>query len=223
MIVLNKPSGMYSHKNHSKHNGLSVSELIKERINFPKIARENDLINLRQGIVHRLDKDTTGLMVCAKNPKSLEKLQEQFKLRQVIKKYMALVHGKIYNTIELKNFFIRNKKKRTKRMVSKKSLGKEALTKIEPIDFFKEKTLLTATPISGRTHQIRLQLAHHGFPIVGDKLYDFRRNKFKEENHFYLCAYKISFTHPNSEEKQTWEIPLPNFFLERIELEKNAH
>ncbi len=217
---------MYSHKNHDHHQGLAVSELIKEKINFPQDDEENGLANslsvLRQGIVHRLDKDTNGLMVCAKHFPALKKLQQQFKSRQVIKNYMVLVHGKIYNPMELRDFFIRDKKKRTKKMISKKPLGKEAFTKVRPIEFFKDKTLIVATPITGRTHQIRLQLAKSGFPIVGDRLYDLRKNKFKLEKHFYLCAYKLSFLHPMTKKKQTWQIPLPDFFLKRMEAEKNG-
>ncbi len=221
LLIINKPAGVYTHKNYTGQNGLAVSEFIKDKLDFPTSLKLNDKEALRLGIVHRLDKDTSGIMICAKNSLVLEKLQEQFKQRQVLKEYQALVHGKIYNPKTLTDYLVRHKKNRTWKMISKKQEGREATTLIEPLDFFENKTLVLARPLSGRTHQIRLQLFHAGFPIVGDKWYNLRRNKFNEEEYLYLCSKKITFCHPITEEEQIWEVPLPDFFLEKIkELKK---
>jgi 23S rRNA pseudouridine1911/1915/1917 synthase len=161
----------------------------------------------RPGIVHRLDKDTSGAMVIAKNDHAHEHLSLQFHERKVKKEYIALVHG----TMEGKNALIeapiaRNPVKRKKMMVS--SAGRQARTQWEVIEEFRGFTSLLVRTFTGRTHQIRVHLTSIGCPLVGDEVYGARTNPFSIRGHV-LHAARLRFIHPTSGEEMDFRAPLP--------------
>ncbi len=228
LFVINKPAGLLSHKNSPEQKGASVVEKFSEKINYAKSGNAQNSTKsgsaqrdfaARDGLVHRLDRDTSGVMVLAKTEAMCHLLQEEFRLRKVSKEYTALVYGNLYEKKKLVNYLARDKKKRTqKRVVYRKTPdSREAITLIEPDKFLPDKTLLKVTPITGRTHQIRLQLAHLGYPILGDKLYFFKRNLHQKEENLFLCARKITLTHPRLKKKFTWEVALPEFFQTKLQ------
>jgi len=169
VIVLNKPAGLLVHPTPKKEKKTLVSLLIKH---CPKIKEVGSL--LRPGIVHRLDKDTSGLMIVAKNSRAYQYLIQQFKNRKIIKKYIALVFGRI-----------KDKKGKIVYHITRKGLkiglgleGKAAETDYRVIEYYNDFTLVEAKPKTGRTHQIRVHLHKIGHPIVGDKIYKFKRKRF---------------------------------------------
>ena len=186
----------------------------------------NGLINLdsklvylpRAGIVHRLDKDTSGLMVVSRNEKTYLNLVNQLKERTVNRKYNALVVGEPSLSGVIDKPIGRHPKIRTKQAVVKS--GKEAITKFKTVKNLNGYSLLDVSLETGRTHQIRVHLSYLGFPIVGDSVYGSRRkyakgtseNLRQEINNFKrqaLHASALTFTHPSSEKILTFESPLP--------------
>jgi len=168
----------------------------------------------RPGIVHRLDKNTSGLMVVAKNDKSHQSLVEQFSSRKVEKEYYALVYG-----IVEEDFFTVDapigRKKRDRKKMALSSIGRKAITDFKVLKrYYPYATLLLCHPLTGRTHQIRVHLSSKGFPIVGDSLYGGKIRKkaveiLKEFPRQALHSSKIVFFHPESNKKLTFSSDLP--------------
>jgi 23S rRNA pseudouridine1911/1915/1917 synthase len=215
IIVINKPEGMIVHPtSDSNRSGTVVNAL------FDKIEKGfGD--PLRPGIVHRLDKDTSGLMVVAKNKAAYEALVSMFKKRGVEKHYIALVRGVLdYKEGIIDSPIMRDFRSRKKMGVASDKVGKNAITlykvikeiEIEPKSYL---SLLDVEIKTGRTHQIRVHMSAIGHPVVGDKAYGFSglNKKMKEVyglNRQFLHACRLSFPHPITRKKLNFEIQLPN-------------
>ena len=200
IIVVEKPANMITHRA-SKNNDISLCEHIVN--SFPEIKSVGDID--RPGIVHRLDKDTSGLMIIARSANAYEKLKEMIKERSISRNYEALVYGKP----KLKEAIIdapiiRDPKNPIKRRES--IGGKESKTSYRIKKNFEEYSLLDVKLFSGRTHQIRVHLEHVGHPVVGDNLYGNKKSKLKRS---FLHSSKLEFFHPMNNEKLYFESPLP--------------
>lgn len=164
------------------------------------------------GIVHRLDKDTSGLIIIAKNDKAHINLSEQIKNREVKKTYIALVRGVIEeNEATIDMPIARSTKDRKKMAVSKD--GKNAITHFKVIKRYDKYTLLEVKIETGRTHQIRVHMSHIGYPIVGDEVYSNGKNPFGVKGQM-LHSAKLTFTHPITGKVLNLEAPLPEYFKE---------
>lgn len=205
LAVLNKPAGMTVHPGVGDEKGTLVSALLAR---YPEIARMG-IEEKRVGIVHRLDKDTSGLMVIARTDQARLKLQAQFQARTVEKVYLALVEklppthtGRIEAPIG------RDPDQR-KRMAVVRG-GRPAITDYEVIDqdFREGQALLRVTLHTGRTHQIRVHMGFIGAPIVGDAVYGFRKQRIRMKRHF-LHAAELAFDHPVTGQRLRFSAPLP--------------
>ncbi len=197
LMVINKEKGMLVHPAKGEDDTL-VNALID------KINIEGD----RAGIVHRLDKDTSGLIIVAKNEETLHLLQKEFKERKVHKEYLALLKGNVLEDEALINAPILKELKSIKRMVGRG--GKEALSMLNVIARSNETTLASFKIMTGRTHQIRVHAKYIGHPLYNDSMYGEKVN----EDSFYLHAYKLSFIHPITSKEMTFTSPLPKAFID---------
>jgi 23S rRNA pseudouridine1911/1915/1917 synthase len=215
LLVIDKPTGVVVNTSETV-----TAPTIQEFIS-PLVQRSQDPdseFNLRNGIVHRLDKDTSGVLIVAKSEIAFERLQKQFKKRKVLKEYIVLVHGRVKDEVfEINAPIKRNPKNRLKYAVVKD--GKEALTQFRKIKELEREeevlTLLIAMPETGRTHQIRVHLAALGFPVVSDELYSSTKLKQKWNAYYprmMLHSHRITITHPATGEKVVFESPLPDEF-----------
>lgn len=208
-VVLDKPYGLTVNRSESTKNQNTLQDWIENKFQNPnskiQIERDSDF-SKRSGVVHRLDKDTSGLIIVAKNTTSFANLQKQFKDRVVEKTYLALVWGRLTQSGEVKAPITRNpyNRKRFGVFIG----GKEAYTSYKIIKNGiveqKEITLLEVKPTTGRTHQIRVHLNYINHPIVGDVLYSGRKQGIEGQrlfNRLMLHAYKITFINPVDGEK----------------------
>jgi len=226
ILVLNKPSGMTVNKADTTKEEITIQDWIetKFKIQNSKFKIEENYINgeynpnfefmNRSGIVHRLDKETSGLLIIAKNVESFIHLQNQFKERIVKKNYIALVHGKIIP--EEGEIAVPVGRLPFNRMrFGVVAGGREAVTRYKTISHFKKEeifSLLELYPQTGRTHQIRVHVKYLNHPIVGDALYAGRktaRNDRKYLTRLFLHASKITFLHPKENKEVTFTSPLP--------------
>jgi len=210
LAVINKPRGMVVHPavGHTE-NTLVNALLYKYGKNLSYINEDKN----RPGIVHRLDKDTSGVLVIAKSDFIHEELKKQFANRETTKKYNCIVFGKVKEENGIINEPIgRHEKDRLKRCVNYKN-GKEAITEYRVLKHFKNFTLLEVSLITGRTHQIRVHFSHLNFPVVGDALYTKRKPPFNVDGQI-LHGKVLGFTHPVTSEKMLFETDLPDYFLE---------
>lgn len=218
LAVINKPAGMVVHPGAGVPNG-TLANAIAWHFKFDTDRDKDDKKSNRIGIVHRLDKETSGLIVVAKNEITHEKLSAQFHDRKVKKSYIALVHGfvrKLEGKVE--EPIARDRKNRVKMAVDKN--GRNALSIYKVRQRFESFTLLDVDIKTGRTHQIRVHLSHINHPIVGDETYNAGRDNqipdaqlrkaIRNLNRFYLHAEKLSFTHPVTKEKMDFEQPMPD-------------
>lgn len=211
IAVVNKPAGLTVHPGAGIKNGTLVNGLMFQIEDLSGIGGE-----LRPGIVHRLDRETSGLIVVAKNDTAHRALSEQFKKRVVIKEYVAIVVGELKNSSGKIDLPIsRNPNNRIK-MTTKGKGGRTSLTYWEVIKKFKGFSFVKVQPRSGRTHQIRVHFAESGFPILGDKVYGNFRKKYSGivalENIIKrqaLHARRLSFIHPASQKEMQFEAELP--------------
>lgn len=195
-LIIDKPALVNVHPNLNNINQPTIASwLIFKRPQLKNVGEDP----LRPGIVHRLDKDTSGILVIAKNQESFNYLKEKFKNREIYKEYLALVWGKIpYLKGEIDFSLARSKKSpfRQKAVVSQEKKSKKtrsAITFYEVLKRFKNFTLLKVIPKTGRTHQIRVHLASIGFPVVGDKEYGKQKNKKIILNRHFLHASYLEF------------------------------
>ncbi len=218
ILIVDKPAGVTVNKSDTTLNEETVQEWaeekIKDQISKIKDNEESDFYK-RAGIVHRLDKETSGVLIIAKNPEAFVKLQGQFKERVVNKTYNALVHGKLVpETGEISVPVGRLPWDRTKFGIIPG--GRESATAYKVIDYYRDKdelySFLEVSPRTGRTHQIRVHLKYIGYPIFADFLYAGRKTAKKDRkilDRVYLHAAKISFIHPRTGERVAFESPLP--------------
>lgn len=203
IVIINKASGMVVHPASGNYENTIVNALIY-RYNL-------DDTNVRSGIVHRIDKDTSGLVIVAKNDKTLELLTEMFKNKEIKKTYLAIVDGVINNKSGTINAPItRDVKDRKKMMVGKD--GKNSITHFYVLKTFKNNTYLSLNLETGRTHQIRVHMAYIGHPITNDKVYGKENTSFGQ----YLHASKLEFIHPITKKEIRVEAELPEEFQEKL-------
>jgi len=223
IAVINKQAGLTVHPA-----GGAVTDTLVNALMFH--LKELSTINgvVRPGIVHRLDKDTTGVMAVAKTNEAHLSLSKQIADRQVKKIYHALVEGvvkedsgEINTTIERS---VRDRKKMTigsEGSYGASGKGRTALSRFKVMRRFKEHTLVEFDIITGRTHQIRVHSKHIGHPVVGDKTYGFKKQRFNLDGQL-LHAYSLRFTHPATGESVEFIAPLPERFKYILELIKNS-
>ncbi len=211
ILVVNKPKGMVVHPGNGNPDGTLVNAVL----NHCKDSLSGIGGEIRPGIVHRLDKDTSGLIIIAKNDKAHINLSEQIKERKVNKIYTALVRGVIPEDEATINMPIGRSKTDRKKMAVRKD-GKEAITHITVIKRYKNYTLLKVKIYTGRTHQIRVHLAEIGYPVVGDEVYSNGKNEFGVHGQM-LHSTSLEFVHPITGEKLHFEAPLPKYFKEILD------
>ena len=211
IIVINKEKGMVVHPG----NGRTEDTLVNALMQKCKNSLSGIGGKIRPGIVHRLDKDTSGIIIVAKNDKAHINLSEQIKNRKVNKYYIALVRGNVIeNNATINMPIARSTKDRKKMAVSEK--GKEAITHFKVLKRYNGYTLLKLKIDTGRTHQIRVHLAEIGHPVVGDEVYSNGKNKFGVKGQC-LHAERIEFVHPTSNKKMVLEAELPKYFKDILE------
>lgn len=214
VIVVNKSQGMVVHPAPGNYNGTLVNALLYHCKDLSSI---NGVV--RPGIVHRIDKDTSGVLVIAKNDEAHKKLSEQLKDHSMKREYFALIEGRLKNdsgTIDKP--LGRCKKDRLKIGIVED--GKRAVTHYEVLERYNGYTLIKCVLETGRTHQIRVHMASIGFPLVGDPLYGFKRQKFKLEGQV-LHAKTLGFIHPRSGEYMEFTSELPQYFSQLINKLRN--
>ena len=203
VVVVNKPQGLVVHPCTSTKSGTLVNGLLHRVKNLSGI---NGV--LRPGIVHRLDKDTSGLLVVAKNDKAHIALQEQIKNKTCKRIYLAVLTGNLKeDSGEIVTKIARDKKDRKKMAVA--DVGREAITNYRVLERFKDACLVEFLLKTGRTHQIRVHAKYLNHPVVGDKVYG---KEVKGLNGQLLHAYKLSFIHPTTGKEVSFTAPLPDYF-----------
>ena len=222
LIVINKPFGLVTHPGAGNWDGTLANALLHHDADLSKLDRA--------GIVHRLDKNTSGLMVVAKNPKSQKHLVNQLQTHSVEREYSAIVYGNMISGGTVNEPIGRDPKDRIKQAVRIK--GKDAVTHYRVIDRYMNHTHIKAILETGRTHQIRVHLSHIGYPLIGDPLYGGRvrfpkkaRQEIKEVLKAFqrqaLHSQKLTLTHPETGKSMTWKINLPEDIQKLISVLKN--
>lgn len=213
VVVVNKPQGMVVHPASGVYSGTLVNALLNHCEDLSGI---NGVV--RPGIVHRIDKDTSGVLVIAKNDFAHNKLAQQFKEHSMKREYYALVEGRVKNeegTIDAP--LGRHPQDRIKMAIVKD--GKRAVTHYKVIETYKNTTLIKCRLETGRTHQIRVHMAHIGHPLVGDPVYGYKKQKYKLEGQL-LHAKVLGFIHPSTNEYMEFESELPSYFTKILEILK---
>lgn len=209
VAVVNKAQGMVVHPSAGHPNGTLVNALL---YHVKDLSSINGVV--RPGIVHRIDKDTSGLLMIAKNDKAHQSLAEELKNQKSLRQYWAIVHGNLPNDRGVIEAPIgRSEKDRKKQAVTAK--GKDALTRFQVLERFGDYTLVELTLETGRTHQIRVHMAYIGHPIAGDNLYGPRKT-LKGKGQF-LHAKTLGFTHPKTGDLLTFTSDLPQIFSETLD------
>ena len=216
LLIVNKPVGMLVHPVHGHHGGTLVNALMYHcktlsDVNLPDDEEENlDPALIRPGIVHRLDRETSGLLVVAKNNNVHVKLAKAFEQRQVKKKYLALVKGRIeFDEGKVDKALGRHPHKRDKKAVVDDDKGKSAITVYRVVRRFGDKaTLVSLFPQSGRTHQLRVHMAYLKHPILGDDKY----GEVQSFSRLALHAQSLGFYHPELKTFMEFSTPVPEEF-----------
>ena len=205
IAIINKPQGMTVHAGNGTHGSTLVNALL---YHLDSLSGINGVI--RPGIVHRIDKDTSGLLVVAKNDAAHLSLSEQIKNKTCHRIYLALLEGTVkQNDGIIDTFISRSDKNRT--MMAVKDSGRRAVTHFKVLKRYKEFTFAEFKLETGRTHQIRVHCKYIGHPIVGDPVYGYEKQKFKLNGQL-LHAWKLELTHPSTGERMSFEAPLPDYF-----------
>ncbi len=203
ILVINKTSGMVVHPGAGNRRNTLVNALLFHYPNIRDVGPEE-----RCGIVHRLDKETSGLMVIARNRNAYTRLQEQFKKREVKKVYLGLVWGRMPEKEGKFTWSIGRHVKHGERISVSTKKPRDAVTLYSVQKEYGEFTLLEIKPLTGRTHQIRVHLAAAGHSLVGDTRYGYRKTKIHVPR-LFLHASSLSFSHPETEETVEFSSPLP--------------
>ena len=213
LLIVNKPAGLIVHPGAGNPRHTLVNALLYHAPSLQHLARA--------GIVHRLDKETTGLLIVAKTLATHTSLVRQMQNREIHRHYLALVHGHIIAGGTIDTFYGRHPRNRLKKAVC--THGRQAITHYSVKKKYQHFTLLDVTLMTGRTHQIRVHMAHINHPVVGDPLYggqaripagldDELRQTVKQFKRQALHAATLSFIHPHSQENLTFTVPLPDDF-----------
>lgn len=210
LLVINKPAGMVVHPAFGHDSGTLVNAVLSY---VPNI--EDDDQPERPGIVHRLDMETSGLIVVAKRGEVRQGLQDAFRERQVKKTYLALVEGQMAAGHGVINAAMGRDPRRRKRMAVVAG-GRPASTEYRVQERFERHTYLEVEPYTGRTHQIRVHLAYIGHPVVGDTVYGYRKQRVRLNRHF-LHASRLVFTHPHTSQVMELTAPLPDELQELLD------
>ena len=211
IIVVNKPKGMVVHPANGNPDGTLVNAIMAIcKDSLSGIGGE-----IRPGIVHRIDKDTSGLLIVAKNDNAHVKMSEQIKNHEVKKTYIALVRGVFKENEATIDMPIGRSASDRKKMAVNKN-GKDAITHIKVLKRFDKYTLLKVNIETGRTHQIRVHLSHIGYPIVGDYTYSNGKNEFDVIGQC-LHAQKLEFKHPITQKDMCLEAELPQYFKDILD------
>lgn len=214
LAVINKPQGMTVHAGNGTNGGTLVNALL---YHLDKLSGINGVI--RPGIVHRIDKNTSGLLVVAKNDKAHLALSRQLEDKTCHRAYIALLEGNLKQDEGVIDTFIgRNPAERTKMAVVKS--GRQAITHFKVLERFNGYTLCEFSLETGRTHQIRVHAKFIGHPIVGDPEYGYKNSKFNLKGQL-LHAKTLEFIHPSTGEKMSFTVPLPDYFEKVINIVKN--
>lgn len=209
VIVVNKPSGMVVHPANGHYKDTLVNALMYHCNDLSSINGE-----VRPGIVHRIDKDTSGLLVACKNDLAHNSIAAQLKAKTSTRKYIAIVYGNFeHNYGKIDAPIARDPQNRLKMAVVKG--GKESITKFKVLERYGDYTLLELQLETGRTHQIRVHMAYIGHPVLGDPLYG--PKKVIGSNGQYLHAKTLGFVHPRTNEYLEFTSELPNFFVQMLE------
>lgn len=212
IIVINKPVGLIVHPGAGNPDNTLVNALLHHCAELSHIPRA--------GIIHRLDKDTSGLLVIAKTLSAHNLLIKQMQAREIEREYRAVVHGHIISGGTIDLAMGRHATQRTKMAV--KEMGKPAITHYRVLEHFPEHTLLAVKLETGRTHQIRVHFSHYNYPLVGDPVYGKRgqyqypelseaaQNALNNFKHQALHAYKLTLTHPVTKKRMTFQAPMPD-------------
>lgn len=209
VAVVNKPQGMVVHPSVGHTSGTLVNALL---YHVKDLSTINGVV--RPGIVHRIDKDTSGLLMIAKNDKAHQALAQELKEKKSLRQYVAIVHGNLPNDRGVIEAPIgRSDKDRKKQAVTAK--GKPALTRFQVLERFGDFTLVELTLETGRTHQIRVHMAYIGHPIAGDPVYGPRKTLAGHGQ--FLHAKTLGFTHPTTGELMTFSVDVPAIFQETLE------
>ena len=211
IVVVNKPKGMVVHPGNGNPDGTLVNAVL----NHCKGSLSGIGGEIRPGIVHRLDKDTSGLIIIAKNDKAHINLSKQIQDRKVKKIYTALVRGVIPEDTATIDMPIGRSKTDRKKMAVRKD-GKEAITHIKVLKRYRNYTLVKVKIDTGRTHQIRVHMAEIGYAVVGDEVYSNGKNEFNVHGQM-LHSTSLDFTHPVTGEEMHFEAPLPEYFKDIID------
>jgi len=211
IIAVNKPRGLVVHPGAGNWSGTLVNALLYHCKELHLCSQE-----VRPGIVHRLDKGTSGVLIAAKRERVQQKLQAQFAGRTVAKSYLALCVGNP-GTGEIYSQIGRHPRNR-KQMAVVEQGGREALTEMETLEANEKISLVHIKPLTGRTHQIRVHLAHRGTPVLGDVVYGVKQwNERYHRDQQQLHAREITFHHPMRHEVMTIQAPIPGDMSELIE------
>jgi 23S rRNA pseudouridine1911/1915/1917 synthase len=218
LLVVNKPAGMVVHPSAGHSTGTLVHAALAHAPEMEGVGGE-----LRPGVVHRLDKDTSGLILLAKNDRTHRWLQDQFRQHKVQKTYLALVDGRPPTpTGRIEAPIGRDVRERRKMAVVTPRKGRQAISEYTTLEAFTAHTLLEIHPITGRTHQIRLHLAFLGCPVAGDTVYGKRHSSIPIERHF-LHAARLQLRLQGETEPRTFEAPLPDELARVLEMLRNEN
>jgi 23S rRNA pseudouridine1911/1915/1917 synthase len=206
IIVINKPTNLVTHPALGTNEVTLVSALIANDIKLSKSDDEN-----RPGVVHRLDKDTTGAIILTKTNKAYELFKLMFQNKEIHRTYHLITNGVIKEDEGIIEAPIaRDKKDRTRQSIAND--GREAITKFRVLERFQNNTYVEAKLLTGRTHQIRVHFKYINYPVLGDPVYGLKNNQSGQ----YLHAYKLQFYHPIQKRQMELIAPLPNRFLKML-------
>lgn len=218
IIVINKPQGMVVHPAHGNYSGTVVNALLEH---CGSLSDYNSLTGIngvmRPGIVHRIDKDTSGIIVIAKTNEAHLSLSEQLKEHTITRKYIALLEGRLKDDSGRVETLIGRNPKDRKQMSVVSNNGKTAITHYRVLERFESCTLIEAVLETGRTHQIRVHMAHLGHPVVGDTVYGYKKQRFDTKGQL-LHAKVLGFIHPARKVYVEFEAALPDYFERILEI-----